>query len=131
MSKFSIGDEVRVPRTNESGVVTDKMYSEANSHYIYVIKPHDGGRSFARKESEIEPYLKAKEYKIETDIADNVVIGIIYEVIDGQKYEVCRGHGHIIHDGAEGVAQACAYAYKKAFSHIDSGIYIKQNRSEP
>lgn len=50
MSKFNIGDEVRVPRTNESGVITDRMYSEKNDHFVYVIKPHNGGRSFARQE---------------------------------------------------------------------------------
>ena len=127
MSKFNIGDEVRVTNTNESGVITDKMYSEAKSYFIYIIKPHDGGRSIMREESHLEPHSSAKEYKIETDIADNVVIGIIYEVIDGQKHEVCRGHGHIIHDGAEGIAQACSYAYKRAFEHIDSGIYFKKN----
>lgn len=128
MSKFNIGDEVRVPRTKESGTITDKMYSEANDHYLYVIKPHDGGRSFIRKHNDIEPFLKQSEYRIDTQIADNVVVGIIYEIIDGNEVEVCRGHGHIIHDGAEGVAQACSYAYKKALNSVDSGIYFKQNK---
>ena len=128
MSKFNIGDDVLVIRTNESGVVTDKKYSEANNHYIYIIKPNDGGRAFARKEDELEPFRKQVEYMIETDIADNVVIAIIYEVENSIKHEVCRGHGHIIHYGAEGVAQALAYASKKAFASIDSGIYLKQKR---
>ena len=83
-----------------------------------------------RHEDDLEPSRKKSEYTVETEIADNVVIGIIYEVIDGKKFEVCRGHGHIIHEGAEGIAQACSYAYKKAFAEIDTGIYYKQNRGE-
>jgi hypothetical protein len=130
MSKFNIGDEVRVTTTNESGVVTDRMYSEAKSLFLYAIKPHDGGRSVIRKESELEAFVKQAEYKIESDIADNVVIVVIYELRNGNKIEVCRGHGHIIHEGSEGVAQALAYASKKAFCHIDSGIYHKQNRRD-
>ncbi len=125
---FNIGDEVRVKLTDESGVITDKMFSEAKGYFMYVIKPHDNGRSIMREESQIEPYKKAKEYKVETDIADNVVIGIIYEIDGDLKTEVCRGHGHIIHEGAEGIAQACSYAYKQAFVAIDSGIYMKQRR---
>ena len=129
MSKFNIGDEVRVIKTNESGVITDRMYSEANSIFMYIIKPHDGGRQIVRKEDDIDAYRTQPEYRVETEIADNVVIGIIYEIVNGIPTEVCRGHGHIIHEGAEGVAQACAYAYKKAFGSIDSGIYLKQNRN--
>ena len=129
MSNFNIGDEVRVPYTNESGVITDRMYSEAKSQFLFVIKPHGGGRSFVRKEDDIEPFHKPIEYRIKTEIADNVVIGVICEVRDGNEIEICRGHGHIIHEGAEGIAQACSYAYKKAFCAIDSGIYHKQNRT--
>lgn len=125
---FEIGDKIRVKATAECGAVTDKMFSEARGAYMYIIKPSDGGRSFMRKEEELEAFLKQKEYAIETEIADNVVIGIIYEIDDGKKYEVCRGHGHIIHEGAEGIAQACSYAYRKALESIDSGLYFKQRR---
>jgi hypothetical protein len=128
MSKFNIGDSVRVAKTNECGLVTDRMYSEANGHFIYVIKPDDGGRSFARKEDELCALEEKPEYEVKTEIVDNVVIGIIYEIRNGNKVEVCRGHGHIIHEGAEGIAQACSYAMRKAFEHVDSGIFFKKNR---
>lgn len=130
MSKFNIGDDVRVPRTNESGFITDKMYSEAKRKFCYVIKPHGGGRSFARSENEIEPFNGEVEYRIAMEIADNVVICTIYEIRNGIETEVCRGHGHIIHDGAVGIAQACAYATKRALYAIDNGIYFKQKREE-
>lgn len=126
--EFNINDRVIEVATGESGIVTDKMFSEAKGIFIYLIKPDDGGRSFMRKEDEIEPFKKPKEYKVVTDIADGVVIVVIYEIENGQEYEVCRGHGHIIHEGAEGIAQALAYASKRAFSAIDTGIYFKQRR---
>jgi hypothetical protein len=126
--EFNIEDRVREKKTGESGVITDKMFSEARDCYIYIIKPDDGGRSFMRGGEDIEPFCKQREFKIEADIADNVVIIVIYEVEDDLKTEVCRGHGHIIHEGAEGIAQACAYASKQALAKIDSGIYFKQRR---
>lgn len=123
---FNINDEVKVKGTNEVGCITDKMFSEVKGCYVYVIKPTKGGRSFMRKEEDLELKRTQPEFKVETEIADNVVIGIIYEVIDGKKFEVCRGHGHIIHEGVEGIAQACSYAFKKAFAEVDTGIYYKE-----
>ena len=125
---FNISDKVLETATGIVGTITDRMFSESRGEYLYVIKPDDGGRSFMREGGKIEPYNSRIEYKIAAEVADNVVIGIIYEVENGQEYEVCRGHGHIIHEGAEGIAQACSYAFKKAFESIDTGIYFKQRR---
>ncbi len=127
--EFNINDRVVELATGESGVIVDKMYSEAKECFIYIVKPDDSNcRTHMRKADELEPFRKQKEYQVETQIADNVVIGIIYEIDDYLKTEVCRGHAHIIHEGAEGIAQACAYAYKRAFQQIDTGIYMKQRR---
>lgn len=104
------------------------MFSEARRCFIYLIEFEGCSFSITRNEDEIELFNKPKEYQVETQIADNVVIGIIYEVEGDLKTEVCRGHGHIIHEGAEGIAQACSYAYKQAFMQIDSGIYMKQRK---
>ena len=130
MGKFNICDEVKDSRTNEKGVITDKMYSEARSTFVYVVKPNEGGRSFMRTECDLEPISKQADYKVDVTIADGVVIGVIYEVTDDSKTEVCRGHGHIIHEGSIGIAQACSYAFKKAFASIDNGVFVKQNRYE-
>lgn len=130
MSNFAIGDKVVEINTGIEGHITDKLYSEARSQFVYVIKPSDGGRSFTRDDDEIEFAQNNVEYRIDTQIADNVVIGIVYEIRNGIEHEVSRGHGHIIHEGAVGIAQACAYAYKKAFYAIDNGIYFKQKREE-
>ena len=32
-----------------------------------------------------------------------------------------RGHGHIIHEGAMGIAQASAYALKKIWQKMEGG----------
>jgi hypothetical protein len=130
MGNFNIGDEVKVSRTKETGVITDKMYSEAKSTFMYVVKPNDSGRSIMRLEQELEPLSKQAQYKVEVDVADGVVIGVIYEVTNNSKQEVFRGHGHVIHEGSIGIAQACSYAFKKAFASIDNGIFLKQNRYE-
>lgn len=127
---YYIGNEVRDKLTGAIGVITDKIYSEVMTEAICIIDVDGSNETFLRKESELEPYKRSKEFKVETEIADNIVIGIIYEIDGDLKTEVCRGHGRIIHDGAEGIAQACSYAYKKAFASIDSGIYYKQRREQ-
>ena len=127
---YNIGDKIKVKATGEGGTVTDRMYSEARSTAMYIVKPEDGGRSFMRREDELALPPIERVWSIETEVAEGVVIGVIYEVIDGQKFEICRGHGHIIHEGAEGIAQACSYAYKKALERIDTGIYFKDRRQD-
>jgi hypothetical protein len=127
--EYNINDRVIEVATGESGVITDKMFSQAKECYIYAVKPDDNNcRVHMRREEELEPLRTPKEYRVVTDIAEGVVIVVIYEIENGQEYEVCRGHGHIIHEGAEGIAQALSYASKRAFSDIDTGIYFKQRR---
>ena len=48
MSNFNIGDKVVDINSGVEGRVTDRLYSEARSQFVYVIKPSDGGRSFTR-----------------------------------------------------------------------------------
>jgi hypothetical protein len=126
--EFNINDRVIEKETGRDGVVIDKMFSEAKKAFFYEIET--SGYSVLLEEDDIEMFASKKEYQVETQIADNVVIGIIFEIDGDQKTEVCRGHAHIIHEGAEGIAQACAYAYKRAFMQIDSGIYMKQRRAK-
>ena len=112
--EFNINDRVRDKKRGAVGVIKDKMFSEAGKCFIYKIDIDNSIFCVNRLEEEIEPLNIAREYQVETQIADNVVICIIYEVEGDLKTEVCRGHGHIIHEGAEGVAQALAYASKRA-----------------
>ena len=122
---LNIGDKVIIIDSDIVGTVEDRLLSDRDRCFRYIIHPIDGSGAVIRSEDNIELYKEPTEYVAETQIADKVVIAIIYEIKDQRKTEVCRGHGHIIHEGAEGIAQACSYAYKKAFEHIDSGIYFK------
>ena len=49
---------------------------------------------------------------------ENLVVGIMYEVKGSTKTEIVRGHGHIIHEGALGKAQAASYSLKKIYEKL-------------
>lgn len=125
---FNIGDHVSVCGTEVCGTVTDKMYSEARDIYMYVIKPDDGGRSFMRKEDELDLFHCSKvEYQIDPVISDGVVVVNFYEVTDDSKTIVARGHAHILHDGALGIVQATSYATRRALLSINNNsTYIEK-----
>ena len=63
--KFNIGDKIKVTATGEGGVITDRMYSEARSTAMYIVKPEDGGRSIMRREDELEhpPHREGVEHR--------------------------------------------------------------------
>ena len=124
---FEIGDKVIVKKTKKVGKISDKMFSEARNECLYHVEDERGAWSIFAQESEL--LQMQAEFTIKTEIAGNVVIVIIYEVKNGVPHEVSRGHGHIIHAGAAGIAQACSYASKQALIQIDDdGIYMKQRR---
>lgn len=63
----------------------------------------------------------------------NLTLVIEYESgrIEGdEKTEIGRGHGHIIHSGAFGVAQAAAYALKRIAANLDGGYIDPRVRKE-
>ena len=63
----------------------------------------------------------AVTYRHEFDYLDNVVVCRFYEVQGKVETEIMRGHGHIIHEGAMGIAQASAYALKKIWQKMEGG----------
>lgn len=106
----------------EVGTVADKLYSECHDCYVYRVQ-FDGYNRISSKmwtEDFLDKIVEQPtEYKYEFDVANNVVVAILYEVVGDRKIEIARGHGHIIRDGAIGIAQASSYALK--------GIYMKLN----
>ena len=106
------------------GEIVDIMYSTAYEKYIYRIK-FDGQDARSRAdftEEALEPLVEATvTYHFETDYAeDNVVIVIMYEDReDGSSREIARGHGHIIHEGAFGIAQATSYAMYRLYKRFE------------
>ena len=106
------------------GEIVDKLYSEANGGHFYKIKM-DG----AKKPSSvdfidgsfdiIEDYPVPVDYAHEFEYLENLVIARFYEVYeDGTKEEIAKGHGHIIHDGVVGIAQASSWALKKIYEKV-------------
>ena len=104
------------------GIVVDKLYSEAHTRFVYRLqldgydKPSSAqfdGDSLELIVDEPVTYLHEFEY------LENVVIARFYEVKGDKKTEVARGHGHIIHEGALGIAQASAYALKKIWLKME------------
>ncbi len=140
MGKFEIGDIVRVKDYNDIpaddrnvglarlcgqiGEVVDKLYSKALDRYVYTIK-FDNFDATSKKlwlSTQIEPWMGDEvTYLHEFEYLDNVVVAIFYEVKGDEKTEIGRGHGHIIHDGAMGIAQASSYALKKIYEKINGG----------
>jgi hypothetical protein len=109
----------------EEGVIVDKLYSEAHSRFIYFL--HLDGyekashAQFDGNSLELIPQ-ETVTYLHEFDYLDNVVICRFYEVKGDTKTEIMRGHGHIIHEGALGIAQASAYALKKIWLKMEGEI---------
>ena len=127
MITFNIGDRVRVKcsEVEGAGVIADKLYSEAQSKFIFRVcfdgheKPSNV--SFDVASLELIPQ-EAVSYCHEFEYLDNVVIARFYEIKGDTKTELMRGHGHIIHEGALGIAQASAYALKRIWLKMEGDI---------
>lgn len=126
--EFNIGERIRVKSngkksgkmTNRIGTVEDKMFSAKVGDFLYDIKFDDFERSTKLwSPEEIEPYDDNVTYCHEFDYLDNVVVARFYEVRDDVKKEIGRGHGHIIHEGAIGIAQASSYALKRIYESLN------------
>ena len=58
-------------------------------------------------------------YSYEFEMAENLVIARMYENRGDQKKMIARGHGHIFHDGAYGIAQAASFAMKRIYRILE------------
>ena len=111
------------------GTIVDKMYSERYSMFVYRIQ-FDGQDvpSNAQFDADsIEPYTEeVPEYSWDIEVTDNIAIVRMYATIGGVKSEVTRGHGHLIHEGIEGIAQAVSYAFKRIYTEIPGGEMLQR-----
>lgn len=134
--EFNIGDRVRIKDYNEIpttlrnkgmarmcgelGTVTDRLYSEGEGCYLYSIDFDNFVKSTKMYEDELltlyveDPVTYCHEF----DYLDNVVVARFYRVKGEEKTEIARGHGHIIHEGDLGIAQASSYALKKIYEKV-------------
>ena len=111
----------------KEGEIVDVLYSDANECYVYRIL-FDGASMESRtdflagmfdiiEDEVIETYTHEIEY------LDNVVVVRFFKITDNSKQELARGHGHIIHEGAIGIAQATSYAMKKIYEKMNGGSF--------
>ena len=110
----------------EVGTVMDKLWSEGNDCYVYRVR-FDGFNRISSKmwtAESLELFVEhPTEYKYEFEMLDNVVVVVLYEVVGDTKKEVARGHGHIIHEGVIGIAQASSYALKRIYMDVNGGSF--------
>ena len=109
----------------ETGRVVDRMYSEKDKEYYYGVNydNHEDDEILLAKGDELKEVqgVNVDGYQAEASVLNNVCVAVIYKDEKGGKREVCRGNGHIIHEGDIGVAQAMSYAFKKAYEKINNG----------
>ena len=132
MSEFKIGDRVRVRdyddipeklQTNgvakmcgEIGTIEDVFYSNAQECDLYIIQFDNYNKSTKLWKKELlEEVDDSVTYEYEFEYLEKVVVARLYEVTEDSKTEIAKGHGHIIHEGVIGIAQASAYAMKRIY----------------
>ena len=111
-AKFKIGD--RVCYGTAEGTITEVFSGNDNTAYGVDFGEHGVSLYF---EAELEP---VQEYSmdIKIDIAGNVVIATLYEDDGNTKTPLHKGHGHIIHEGEQGIAQAASYACWQLYKSV-------------
>ena len=123
---FQIGDKVVAVKTNKSAVIEDVLYSNLKDDWMYIVKFDDSNAPYVRAmgADELKP-ANPKTYRYEVfQAGDNVMAAVMYEIDGDIEREVDRQHGHIIHSGLIGVAQAASFAMKKIYTGMNDGKYI-------
>ena len=120
ITKFQIGDRVKIPSKAETiGVVTDIWSSIAQDRTMYEVAYESNGSKGLYAEEQLELAL-ATEYSFETHIDGNAAVVTMIATQGEKSFVFARGHAHIIHDGAVGLAQAVSFAAKRMFESLDS-----------
>lgn len=141
--EFNIGERVRIRRYEDmsdsvkhkgiaknagnDGEIVDKLWSAARDCMLYRIQ-FDGFDRVSKTDFPEGTFdrisdLKAKvTYTYEFEFLENVTVARLYEIDgDGNKTEIAKGHGHLIHDGATGIAQSASYALKRIYQDLNGG----------
>lgn len=134
--EFTIGTNVKIKEYDELPVgirskatarlagkkaeIVDKVFSEARSEYYCLLKVEGckGVSTVCFTEDAFDEIKdKIPTYRYEFEYLPNVVVARLYE----DNLLVARGHGHIIHEGAVGIAQASSYALKRIYEELNGG----------
>ena len=122
-SKFEIDSRVEVG--GEAGTIIDMFISKKGDRPHYYIEFDNGEREFC-VEDVVFPLQEssADGCTVSVDIAENVVVMVLR---DGNGKEIARGHGHLIHEGSLGIAQAVSYAGKRLFYNAGGALIANKN----
>ena len=116
--KFNKGDKVRVIDEPDVTGRVAQCYTSEKGDNVYSIHWDDGDGGLMTADK-IEKYDNVT-YTFNFDYLENLVVARFYEVYeDGTQFEIAKGHGHIFHDGALGIAQAASYALKKLYQNLE------------
>lgn len=127
---FKIGDRVKVSDWDGICEITDIMFSNKFQRNMYEVSPEGESKPpiGVYEEFALKPVAPEKQFRFCVDIADNVVITTMEEQVGDDLYKViARGHGHLIHDGEAGLAQAFSYAARRLWCEVDSDCCLFNN----
>lgn len=134
--EFHIGDRVRIKKYDDisdigkywgrlcgkDGEIVDKLWSGAKGCAIYKIRIDGYDRTssidFPETAFDLVSEIEKPSYEYQFEYLDKVVVARLYKVTETGKTEIAKGHGHIMHDGVEGLAQAASYALRKIYLNI-------------
>ena len=128
VGEFNIGDRVLSNQYGKTGVIDDKMYSNKRDEWMYTVKFDDSNIPFVKPLPclDLEPLCDNKQYRFEVFQAENVMVAVMYEIDGDTEREIKRYHGHIMHDGIIGIAQAASYAMKKIYIGMNDGKFVER-----
>ena len=113
------------------GTVVDKLYSEARGRYGYTV--HFDGMERPSNVYWTEDLIEAEPLKVSyhfefdiTDSVNNVVICTMFQTVGDKTSEIGRGHGHVIHEGKLGIAQAASYALSRVYKRMEESANGKR-----
>lgn len=131
-TKFQVGDRVKIPSKQlVIGTICDIWHSIVQDKLMYAVDIEGGSRGLYR-EDQLEPAPLPIEYTFSTTVEDNVAVVCMIAHQGEKSWVHARGHAHILHDGAVGMAQAVSYASKRMFESLDTKnekrIYFKEDK---
>ena len=119
-TKFQIGDRVIIPsKANKVGIVSDIWASMAKATVMYAVDNEDDGYCGMYSEHQLKLEPLPIDYTFEAHIDGNVAVATMIATQGDKTWIYARGHAHIIHDGAIGLAQAVSYASRRMFESLD------------
>ena len=119
-TKFQIGDRVIIPsKANKVGIVSDIWASMAKATVMYAVENESDGYCGMYSEHQLKLEPLPIDYTFEAHIDGNVAVATMIATQGDKTWIYARGHAHIIHDGAIGLAQAVSYASRRMFEALD------------